>query len=109
MPIYNAPIQDMKFILNDVFNAADFWQKNEQLAHVDSDTVNMILEEMSKFAKNTLLPINRSGDEEAAQYLGEGKVKTPTGFKAAFDEYAQAAGLVWAAIQIMAVKACQKW
>ena len=23
------------------------------------------------------------------QYLGEGKVKTPTGFKAAFDEYAQ--------------------
>lgn len=89
MPIYNAPIQDMKFILNDVFNAADFWQKNEQLAHVDSDTVNMILEEMSKFAKNTLLPINRSGDEEGAQYLGEGKVKTPTGFKAAFDEYAQ--------------------
>ena len=56
MPIYNAPIQDMKFILNDVFNAADFWQKNEQLAHVDSDTVNMILEEMSKFAKNTLMP-----------------------------------------------------
>ena len=50
MPIYNAPIQDMKFILNDVFNAADFG-KNEQLAHVDSDTVNMILEEMSKFAK----------------------------------------------------------
>ena len=44
---------------------------------------------MSKFAKNTLLPINRSGDEEGAQYLGEGKVKTPTGFKAAFDEYAQ--------------------
>ena len=89
MPIYNAPIQDMKFILNDVFNAADFWKKNEQLAHVDSDTVNMILEEMSKFAKNTLLPINRSGDEEGAQYLGEGRVKTPTGFKAAFDEYAQ--------------------
>ena len=49
----------------------------------------MILEEMSKFAKNTLLPINRSGDEEGAQYLGEGKVKTPAGFKAAFDEYAQ--------------------
>ena len=93
MPIYNAPIQDMKFILNDVFNAADFWQKNEQLAHVDSDTVNMILEEMSKFAKNTLLPINRSGDEEGAQYLGEGKVKTPAGFKHLMNTH-KAAGLV---------------
>ena len=89
MPIYNAPIQEMKFILNDVFNATDFWQKNDQLAHVDSDTVNMILEEMSKFAKNTLLPLNRTGDEEGAQYLGNGQVKTPAGFKEAFDEYGQ--------------------
>ena len=89
MPIYNAPIQDMRFILNDVFNAAEFWQNNEQLAHVDNDTVNMILEEMSKLAKNTLLPLNRSGDEEGAQYLGEGKVKTPTGFKEVFQSYAE--------------------
>ncbi|MFW2176369.1 MULTISPECIES: acyl-CoA dehydrogenase family protein [unclassified Moraxella] len=89
MPIYNAPIQDMKFILNDVFNAENFWQQNDQLAHVDSDTVNMILEEMAKFAKNTLLPINRTGDEEAAQYLGDGKVATPAGFKEAFQSYGE--------------------
>ncbi|MGE8539530.1 MAG: acyl-CoA dehydrogenase N-terminal domain-containing protein, partial [Acinetobacter sp.] len=25
MPIYNAPLADMKFILNDVFNAEQFW------------------------------------------------------------------------------------
>lgn len=89
MAVYNAPIQDMQFILHDVFNASEFWQSNEQLAHVDSDTVNMILEEMAKFSKNVLLPINRSGDEEGASYLGEGVVKTPTGFKQAFQEYAE--------------------
>ena len=89
MPNYNAPLQDMKFILNDVFNAEQFWQNNERLAHVDSDTVNMVLEEMAKFAKNTLLPLNRSGDEEGAQYLGDGKVKTPQGFKEAFQAYAE--------------------
>ena len=89
MPNYNAPIQDMKFILNDVFDASTFWQSNEQLAHVDSDTVNMVLEEMAKFAKNTLLPLNRTGDEEGAQYLGNGEVKTPEGFKEAFREYAE--------------------
>ncbi len=89
MAIYNAPIKEMQFLLNDVFDATQFWQNNEKLAHVDSDTVNMILEEMAKFAKNTLLPINRSGDEEGASYVGDGEVKTPTGFKEAFQTFAE--------------------
>lgn len=89
MPNYTAPLQDMKFILNDVFNAEQFWQNNEQLSHIDSDTVGMILEEMAKFAKNTLSPLNRSGDEEGATFLGDGKVKTPAGFKQAFTEFGQ--------------------
>ena len=28
MPIYNAPLKDMEFILNDVFKADEFWQGN---------------------------------------------------------------------------------
>jgi hypothetical protein len=51
MPIYNAPLADMKFILNDVFKAEQFWQSNENLAHVDAATAEAILEEMAKFAK----------------------------------------------------------
>ena len=43
MPIYNAPLADMKFILNDVFNAEQFWQANENLAHVDAATAEAIL------------------------------------------------------------------
>lgn len=38
MPIYNAPLADMRFILNDVFNAEQFWQANENLAHIDAAT-----------------------------------------------------------------------
>ncbi|MFI7912799.1 acyl-CoA dehydrogenase N-terminal domain-containing protein, partial [Acinetobacter baumannii] len=52
MPIYNAPLADMKFILNDVFKAEQFWQANEKLAHVDAATAEAILEEMAKFAQN---------------------------------------------------------
>lgn len=89
MPIYHAPIDDMRFILNDVFNASEFWQQMPALEHVDSDTVDMILEAMAKFATTTLLPLNRTGDEEGAQYLGDGKVKTPAGFAEAFHEYAE--------------------
>ena len=88
MPIYNAPLADMKFILNDVFHAEQFWQSNENLAHVDRATAEAILEEMAKFAQNVTLPINRSGDEEGASF-NNGRVSTPTGFKQAFKQYAE--------------------
>lgn len=88
MPIYNAPLADMKFILNDVFNAEQFWQSNENLAHVDAATAEAILEEMAKFAQNVTLPINRTGDEEGATY-SNGAVTTPAGFKEAFKQYAE--------------------
>ena len=88
MPIYNAPLADMKFILNDVFNAEQFWQANEKLAHVDAATAEAILEEMAKFAQNVTLPINRTGDEEGATY-NNGAVTAPAGFKDAFKQYAE--------------------
>ncbi|AXY61079.1 acyl-CoA dehydrogenase C-terminal domain-containing protein [Acinetobacter sp. WCHAc010052] len=88
MPIYNAPLADMKFILNDVFNAEQFWQSNENLAHLDAATAEAILEEMAKFAQNVTLPLNRTGDEEGAHYEN-GAVTTPAGFKEAFKQYAE--------------------
>ena len=88
MPIYNAPLADMQFILNDVFNASAFWQQHPKLAHLDSATANAILEEMAKFSQNVTLPLNRSGDEHGAQF-NAGTVTTPEGFKAAFEQYAQ--------------------
>lgn len=90
MPIYNAPLNDMRFILTDVFNAPEFWQNNDNLAHVDMETVDMILEEMAKLSKNVLLPINQSGDEEGATFQGNGVVTTPAGFKEAYQQYAEA-------------------
>jgi hypothetical protein len=88
MPIYNAPLADMKFILNDVFNASSFWQANPKLNHVDLATAEAILEEMAKFSQNITLPLNRSGDEEGARF-DNGVVTTPQGFKQAFEQYAQ--------------------
>ncbi|MEG2359882.1 acyl-CoA dehydrogenase C-terminal domain-containing protein [Acinetobacter sp.] len=88
MPIYNAPLADMKFILNDVFNAEQFWQANENLAHVDAATAEAILEEMAKFAQNVTHPLNRTGDEEGAAF-SNGAVTTPAGFKEAFKQYAE--------------------
>lgn len=89
MSVYNAPLNDMRFILTDVFKAHELWQNNDKLSHVDMETVDMILEEMAKLSKNVLLPINRSGDEEGATFQGDGVVTTPQGFKEAYKQYAE--------------------
>lgn len=88
MPIYNAPLADMRFILNDVFKAEEFFQANDNLAHLDAATAEAILEEMAKFAQNVTLPLNRSGDEEGAR-IENSQVYTPAGFKDAFRQYAE--------------------
>lgn len=89
MPIYNAPLKDMEFILNDVFQAEQFWQGNENLAHLDMATANAILEEMAKFSKNVILDLNRPADEEGGAQFKHGGVTTPTGFKDAFKQFAE--------------------
>ena len=88
MPLFKAPLRDMRFVLDEVFNANQFWQANPAMSHVDLDTVNAILEEMAKFSENVLLPINRSGDEEGCTF-NNGVVTTPKGFKEAFKQYAE--------------------
>ena len=89
MPIYNAPLKDMDFILNDVFKAEEFWQSNANLAHLDMATANAILEEMAKFSKNVILDLNRSADESGGAEFNNGVVTTPAGFKDAFNQFAR--------------------
>ena len=86
---YTAPLQDMNFVLNDVFDIPKLWQDMPALDHVDADTVQMILDEMGKFVSDVLLPINQSGDSEGTHYQ-DGVVTTPTGFKQAYQSYANA-------------------
>ena len=87
---YTAPLDEMCFTLKEVFHAPKFWANTDRLSHVDEQTVDMILDEMAKFVTEVLLPLNQSGDEEGAKYLGEGKVATPSGFQEAFRAYADA-------------------
>ncbi|MBF3058973.1 acyl-CoA dehydrogenase N-terminal domain-containing protein, partial [Pseudomonas aeruginosa] len=49
MPEYNAPLRDMRFLLNDVFDAPALWQRLPRLAErIDADTADAILEEAAK-------------------------------------------------------------
>jgi alkylation response protein AidB-like acyl-CoA dehydrogenase len=88
MAEYKAPVQEMMFLLEDVFNAQALWQSMPGTAEASYDLVKAILEEGAKICEAELYPINRSGDEESCKFE-DGVVTTPRGFKQAYDAYAE--------------------
>jgi len=89
MTEFKPPLQDMSFLLKNVFDVQQLWQGIDALAEaVDVDTAEAILEEAGKLASGLIAPLNRSGDEEGANWH-DGVVTTPAGFKEAFATFAE--------------------
>ena len=89
MADYKAPLRDMRFVLNEVFDLPRLWQSLPALADVvDAETADAILEEAGKITAGTIAPLNRSGDEEGCRWQ-DGKVSTPTGYPEAYRLYAE--------------------
>ncbi|SEJ64517.1 hypothetical protein SAMN05216201_1132 [Pseudomonas linyingensis] len=89
MSDYKAPLRDMDFVLNEVFEVSKLWADLPALAEVvDVDTARAILEEAGKVTAGVVAPLNRSGDEEGCAWH-DGAVKTPAGFPAAYQAYGE--------------------
>ncbi len=86
MPRYTAPTKDMQFILHDVLNIAD--HDIPGYADLERDFTSAIFEEAGKIASEVLTPLNTVGDTEGC-VMENGVVRTPTGFKEAFDQMSE--------------------
>ena len=66
MQSYSAPLNDMKFIIEDFLNsgAEKLFKQND----IEIEDFNFILDESSKFCEEILLPLNQSGDKEGCTY-----------------------------------------
>ena len=82
MPSYKAPIKDMQFLLHEVLKISD--ADIPGYSDLDPDFTGAVLDEAAKVASDILAPLNAVGDREGC-VLENGIVRTPTGFKAAFD------------------------
>lgn len=88
MADYQVALQDMNFLLDDVFHVAQDWQRMPHLQDVvDVDTAKAILEEAAKFAETVIAPNARAADEQGVSFQ-DGKVTTPAGYKEQFKELA---------------------
>ncbi|PKH21145.1 acyl-CoA dehydrogenase C-terminal domain-containing protein [Pseudomonas fluorescens] len=89
MADYKAPLRDMRFVLNEVFDVATTWAQLPALADtVDAETVEAILEEAGKVTAKSIAPLSRAGDEQGCHWV-DGAVITPDGFVQAYATYAE--------------------
>jgi alkylation response protein AidB-like acyl-CoA dehydrogenase len=89
MADYKAPLRDMRFVLNEVFDVASHWAQLPGLADsVDVDTMEAILEEAGKVTAQAIAPLSRAADEEGCHWR-DTAVTTPAGFIQAYQTYAE--------------------
>ncbi len=83
MPSYKAPVEDVSFLFNDVFQI-DRYDNLPGFSDASADVRAAILSEAAKFAEEVIQPLNRVGDLEGCKRHDDASVTTPTGFKEAF-------------------------
>ena len=89
MADYKAPLRDMRFVLNEVFEVSRLWAQMPALAEqVDEETAMAVLEEAGKVTGRSIAPLNRAADEQGCQW-DNGMVRTPAGFVEAYKTYAE--------------------
>ena len=87
MTTYKAPIRDMQFVMRDLLNIEKHYQSLPACEEVNGELIDAILGEGSKFSEEVVAPLNAVGDQEGCQMLDNGEVKTPAGFKEAYQQY----------------------
>jgi alkylation response protein AidB-like acyl-CoA dehydrogenase len=89
MADYKAPLRDMRFVLNEVFEVSKLWAQLPALAEtVDAETVEAILEEAGKVTSKSIAPLSRNADEQGCSWK-DTAVSTPDGFPQAYKTYAE--------------------
>src|SRR5918996_6439636 len=85
MTTYSAPLRDMRFVLHELLEVGEL-ATLRGYEEATPDLIDAVLEEGAKLAENVLFPLNRPGDEEGCSFEN-GVVRTPKGFKEAYDQF----------------------
>ncbi|MFN5278144.1 acyl-CoA dehydrogenase C-terminal domain-containing protein [Bradyrhizobium sp.] len=88
MPTYKAPVEDVSFLLNDVFQI-DRYGNLPGFTDASADVREAILGEAAKLSEEVLQPLNRTGDLAGCKRNDDGSVTTPKGFKDAYKQVAE--------------------
>ena len=81
MTTYKAPLEDIRFLLFELFDYENRIASLPGHEEASRDLVDAVMEEAARFCENELLPLNLPGDSEGCRFEN-GVVRTPTGLQA---------------------------
>src|SRR5690606_3600364 len=89
MANYRAPLDEIRFVENDLLNYTGHYAELRGPEQVDAESLDMLLREAGKFCEEVLHPLYRSGDE-AGCLFNAGEVERPKGYREARAQYVAA-------------------
>ncbi len=104
MPSYSAPLRDMQFVYNELFDPSEITAL-PGCQDATADLIEPVLEEAALLAEQELFPLNHSGDLEGCQYV-DGTVTTPKALTRPTVNMPKGAGSDCLAIPRTAARAC---
>jgi len=87
MADYKAPVSEISFVINDLLNINSL-TSIPAFEEATPELVDAVIEEAGKFAAEVFAPLNRIGDIEHSK-AENGEVKTPKGFKEAYQLFVE--------------------
>lgn len=85
---YQAPLDEIHFILHDVLKVPEQLQPLHCFADIDADLIRQVTDEAGKFVSEQIAPLQSIGDSVGCQFK-DGEVTTPPGFAAAYQAFWQ--------------------
>jgi len=82
MADYKAPVSEISFVIKEMLNI-DQLTSIPDFAEASPELIDAVVEEAGKFAADVIAPLNRIGDIQHSKAI-DGEVKTPDGFKEAY-------------------------
>ncbi len=90
---YNVNLRDIRFVLFEQLAVQESLKSVARYAEFDRDTYETMLDAAAEMAKDTLWPINRTGDRTGCKLDADGNVTTPAGYRDAYRAVSEA-GLI---------------
>ena len=104
--MYEAPVDDYKFVLDDVIGLDKLMSATGH-DEISIDLVEAVLSEAGKLAADVIAPLNHLGDQTGATRHDDASVTTPDGFAMPMRQWLKAAGPRWKRAKHLAGSSCR--
>ena len=80
-------LRDIRFVMHEQLAAVPTLQAYAAHAELDRDTMDAMLDEAERTARELIAPLNAPGDKQGCRLDADGNVRTPDGYKEAYKAF----------------------